>query len=223
MDIKRRILINRFVAKDTMFKDTKEYLTDCVEKSNLSSEKLRYLYNNLYNTKSLFLQQNLFPVCEFLRKGYSIEECEKITHYLEDATSIFADKVNKGKLYNKQYYDLCFAYNTYDKHIRKGFRTEEALRKTIFELSATDLMQREAEMHLAMQEYIDTSRFEFYKKHLSDNIRKLEKKVQSGKSKGLDMYKLDRNKNVLHRLKRYMIKQEKTLSHQLQEKNVTER
>lgn len=211
MDLKRKMLINQFSSKDVHFKDTKEYLTDCVEKSNLSYEKLKYLYDNLYNSRSFYLQQNLFPVCEFLRKGYSIDECEKLTHYLEDSASAFTEEKNRGRLYNKPYYDLGFAYYTYDKHIKRGNYTNEALRKTLFELSVTDRMEREVEMQLVMSEYIDSQHFNIYQKHLRNNISTIQEKVKTRRNKGIDMYKLNRTKNILYRLKNYMQKQNKGL------------
>lgn len=101
MDVKTKLLLN-LMHDNNYFKDLNSYLREMVEEDKLSYNNLKYLYNKLYRNKSLFIKQNIFPVSQFLIKGYSTEEAEKLANLLPDANglTIFCyDEKEKGTLF----------------------------------------------------------------------------------------------------------------------------
>ena len=84
MDIKTKMVLGLF-NNNSYFKNLKEYLTEKMENKELSFQNLKYLYAKMYIGKSEFIKQNIYPVSEFLIKGYSAQEAEKIAELLPDA------------------------------------------------------------------------------------------------------------------------------------------
>ena len=108
MDVKTKLLLN-LMHDNNYFKDLNSYLREMVEEDKLSYNNLKYLYNKLYRNKSLFIKQNIFPVSQFLIKGYSTEEAEKLANLLPDAKGLTVfcyDEKEKGNLFNKLFIAL---------------------------------------------------------------------------------------------------------------------
>lgn len=163
MDIKTKLLLNLMHNND-YFTNLNDYLTDMVNKDKLSYKNLEYLYNKLYLNKSQYLKQNIFPVCQFLIKGYSIEETEKLAKLLPDANKLTAfcyEEKEKGYLYNKLFMDLRFVYLQYDEYIKNGCDKERAFEIVKEDIENTTIKQRQVEVNLKEQEI--TSRKELEK------------------------------------------------------------
>lgn len=107
---------------------------------------MKYLYNNLYKKHSFFVKQNIYPVCEFLKKGYSIKECERIVNILPDANgkTVFCyDNKEINYKYNKLFNDLIFAFNRYEEYLKDDKTMKQALKNIEEEIDKTDSLQRE--------------------------------------------------------------------------------
>ncbi len=112
MELKTKQLLELMKENENP-KSLHSYLNEMVEQDKLTHENLEYLYNNLYKDKSSLIKQNIFPVSQFLIKGYSIEEVEKLANLLPDAHNFAIDCCNeneKGDLFNKMFVDLEFVY-----------------------------------------------------------------------------------------------------------------
>lgn len=163
MDIKTKLLLNLMHNND-YFTNLNDYLTDMVNKDKLSYKNLEYLYNKLYLNKSQYLKQNIFPVCQFLIKGYSIEEAEKLAKLLPDANKLTVfcyEEKERGYLYNKLFMDLRFVYLQYDEYIKNGCDKERAFEIVKEDIENTTIKQRQVEVNVKEQEI--TSRKELGK------------------------------------------------------------
>lgn len=186
IDLKTKILLSR-MKNNNYFKDLQDYLKEMVEENKLSYDNLKYLYKNLYKRKSLFIQQNIFPVSQFLIKGYSTDEVEKLARLLPDAKdlTIFCyEEKERGHLFNKLFRDLEFVYNNYDRYVQITNSKEIAFQRISNVIENTDIKQREGEMQLENNEIykindlvafekeirnkMDTLRNEFEKQTLND-------------------------------------------------------
>lgn len=137
------------------FTNLNDYLTEKVEEDKLSYKNLKYMYNKLYLGKSLYLKQNIFPVCQFLIKGYSTEEAEKLARLLPDAhklTVFCYEEKEEGYLYNKLFMDLRFIYLEYDEYIKNGCDKERAFELVKEDIEVTTVKQRQIEVNLKEQE-----------------------------------------------------------------------
>lgn len=163
MDIKTKLLLNLMHNND-YFTNLNDYLTDMVNKDKLSYKNLEYLYNKLYLNKSQYLKQNIFPVCQFLIKGYSIEETEKLAKLLPDANKLTVfcyEEKERGYLYNKLFMDLRFVYLQYDEYIKNGCDKERVFEIVKEDIENTTIKQRQVEVNVKEQEI--TSRKELEK------------------------------------------------------------
>ena len=180
MDIKSKIVLGLF-NDNSYFTNLKKYVTEMVENEKLSFQNLKYLYSKMYIGKSEFIKQNIFPVSEFLIKGYSTKEAEKIAELLPDAykLSIFCDnKKEIGHIYNKLFTDLKFAYNIYDKYRNIESTKERAFDIVAKEIQNTDKRQREGEAQIYESKFdLDDTR-EFYDDIL-DKIDKLSEEFKN--------------------------------------------
>ena len=180
MDIKSKIVLGLF-NDNSYFTNLKKYVTEMVENEKLSFQNLKYLYSKMYIGKSEFIKQNIFPVSEFLIKGYSTKEAEKIAELLPDAykLSIFCDnKKEIGHIYNKLFTDLKFAYNIYDKYRNIESTKERAFDIVAKEIQNTDKRQREGEAQIYESKFdLDDTR-EFYDDIL-DKINKLSEEFKN--------------------------------------------
>ena len=180
MDIKTNMVLGLF-KNNSYFKNLKEYLTEKMENKELSFQNLKYLYAKMYIGKSEFIKQNIYPVSEFLIKGYSTQEAEKIAELLPDAhkLTIFCyDEKEKGHTYNKLFSDLQFAYNIYDKYRNIESTKERAFDIVAKEIQNTDKRQREGEAQIYESKFdLDDTR-EFYDDIL-DRIDKLREEFKN--------------------------------------------
>lgn len=180
MDIKTNMVLGLF-KNNSYFKNLKEYLTEKMENKELSFQNLKYLYAKMYIGKSEFIKQNIYPVSEFLIKGYSTQEAEKIAELLPDAhkLTIFCyDEKEKGHTYNKLFSDLQFAYNIYDKYRNIESTKERAFDIVAKEIQNTDKRQREGEAKIYESKFdLDDTR-EFYDDIL-DRIDKLREEFKN--------------------------------------------
>ena len=148
MDLKTKLLLSQMKDND-YFRNLNSYLTEMVKEEKLTYDNLKYLYNKLYKNKSLFIKQNIFPVGQFLIKGYSIQEAEKVAELLPDANglTIFCyDKKEKGDVYNKLFRDLEFVYMKYDYYKNIYGNETKAYELLKKELEKTTIKQREKEV-----------------------------------------------------------------------------
>lgn len=157
MDVKTKLLLS-LMHDNNYFKDLNSYLREMVEQNKLSYDNLKYLYSKMYINKSLFIKQNIFPVSQFLIKGYSTEEAEKLANLLPDAygVTIFCyDEKEKGKLFNKLFMDLEFVYMQYDEHKNVEETKDIAYELVKDDIEKTNIRQREVEVQMKKQE-LDT-------------------------------------------------------------------
>ena len=147
MDVRTKLLTMRF-RNNSFFLDLHDFIKEKVNYGELSYKNLKYVYKKMYRHKSLFIKQNLFPVVEFLCKGYTPAESRSLAKLLEDATdkTIFCHgKREKNYVYNKLFKDLCFAYNRYDYYRKKDNPPVIARRLVKQEIENTSIQQREKE------------------------------------------------------------------------------
>lgn len=157
MDVKTKLLLN-LMQDDNYFTNLNSYLREMTEQNKLSYDNLKYLYSKMYVNKSLFIKQNIFPVSQFLIKGYSTEETEKLAKLLPDAygLTIFAyNEKEKGKLFNKLFIDLEFVYMQYDEYKNKENTKGIAYELVKKDIELTTIRQREVEVQIERRE-LDT-------------------------------------------------------------------
>ena len=150
MKLKTILYLNK-IKNNSFFKDLKEYLTERVNEKKLSDKNIEYIYKNLYKNKSAYINQNIFPVGEFLSQGYSTDEAEKLTELLEDAhgKTIFAyDKSEIGYKYNKLFYDLRYVYIKYNEIYKQTNLMEETIKECKELMKNTTIQQRECEVKI---------------------------------------------------------------------------
>lgn len=179
MDIKTKMVLGLF-NNNSYFKNLKEYLTEKMENKELSFQNLKYLYAKMYIGKSEFIKQNIYPVSEFLIKGYSTQEAEKIAELLPDAhkLTIFCyDEKEKGHTYNKLFRDLQFAYNTYNKYMKTDIPKERVFEIIEEEIQNTDPRQREGEVQMYDNEFDSDDTTEFYE-DIKSRMDKLEEEFE---------------------------------------------
>lgn len=174
MDVKTKLLLN-LMHDNNYFKDLNSYLREMVEQDKLSYENLKYLYKKLYINKSLFIKQNIFPVSQFLIKGYSTKEAEKLAKLLPDAygVTIFCyDEKEKGKLFNKLFMDLEFVFMEYDEYKNVKDTSDRAYELVKYDLENTNIKQREVEVQMKNQE-LDT------RQKLEEAFDKIDKQMKT--------------------------------------------
>lgn len=157
MDIKTKLLLN-LMRDNNNFTDLNSYLREIVEQNKLTYDNLKYLYGKMYINKSLFIKQNIFPVSQFLIKGYSTDEAEKLAQLLPDAhgLTIFCyDEKEKGELFNKLFMDLEFVYLQYDEYKNVEDTKDIAYEIVKEDIEITNIKQREVEVQMKKQE-LDT-------------------------------------------------------------------
>lgn len=170
-----RCFRNNFYAQDL-----NEYIKDGYSSGDLSYDNLKYLYKNLYQFHSNFIKQNIYPVGEFLKKGYSTEECEKVANLLEDASkkTIFCrNKKEIGYKYNKLFYDLMFCYDSYDKYIKQGYSEDYALFNIKCDLEITSEDQRKIEYELDNNEYLTNEEVKDYQTSIKNKMNRLKSEI----------------------------------------------
>lgn len=156
MDVKTKLLLN--LMHDHYYSDEiNRYLTEMVEQNKLTYKHLKYMYIKTYVNKSLFTKQKIFPISQFLIKGYSTEEAEKLAKLLPDAygVTIFCDQREKGNLFNKLFTDLEFVYWKYDKYKKNEDTKNIAYELVKQDVKLTSVKQREVEVQIKNQE-LDT-------------------------------------------------------------------
>ena len=198
MDIKTKLLVSKF-KNNSYFTNLSEYIQDKVNNDNLSYENLKYIYNNLYRGHSEFIKQNIYPVCEFLKEGYTFEETEKIAGLLSDATgkTVFCyNEREKGDKYNKLFCDLKFAYDVYDRYIKLGNSKEKAFEIVKNEIELTDENQRFIENSISMNKLYETEAKSSYKEISKemDKLRDQFEKSSSNDKKLSDYFNNSNNK-----------------------------
>ena len=166
--LNKKILANRFKNND-YFRDLNVYVNELVDIYDIPYAKLKYLYNKLYKGHKNFVRQNIHPVGEFLKDGFSIEEAEKIASLLEDATNltIFCISKEKGYIYNKLFYDLSYAYYKYAEFIKSGYDEVKAIDKLKASIENTSIEERQNIMSKILDEndkeyYIENKLRKFY-------------------------------------------------------------
>lgn len=199
-------LANKF--KNNLYaKDLREYIRENVLNETLNYDNLKYIYDNLYKNQSQFLRQNIYPVCEFLKKGYSFSECESLANLLPDAKNLTVfcyDKDDVGKIYNKLFYDLTFVYENYDKYISLGNDIETSLSKIKHLLEITNYKERMLEGYISNERFLTHTEKEDYLKYLKNEIIKTKKEIKNPVNSELDEYKMIARYNRLRQtLKKY--------------------
>lgn len=148
MDIKSKALLVLF-KNNNYFLDLHEYLEERVKENKLDYKSLLYIYNKLYLGRTLYVKQNIYPVVEFLSKGYSIDELALIGNLLPDACkyTIFSAEKDKGYIYNKLFSDLEWSFENYNEYIKEdNISKEEAFVLIKKEIELTNVKQREVEI-----------------------------------------------------------------------------
>lgn len=155
-DLRTNYLMSRF-KNVSYFTDLNRYITEMVTENKLSYNNLKYLYDNLYKGKSEFIKQNIYPVCEFLMKGYTGQEAEQLADLLEDAKdkTIFCyEPKETGYIYNKLFYDLKFVFTKYNEIVASEMPKDVAFKTVADLISTTITCQRQYEMESLENKYI---------------------------------------------------------------------
>jgi len=205
VDIKTKLLVSKF-KNVSYFGNLESYILERVNENKLDYNKLKYLYDNLYNGYSEFIKQNIYPVGEFLSEGYSFEECEKLTDLLEDATgkTVFCyDKKEQGYRFNKLFADLKYSFDRYDEFIKSGCSKDIAFEKTKEESSSTPRMLKNYIVILEDGKYLYNSEMQDCFQYLTEEMKKLENDFKNSTSKDTKLQKYfendipsDRYKNI---------------------------
>ena len=208
--IREVLLANKFMS-NSYAKDLREYIMENTLNGNINYDNLKYIYNTLYKKQSLFIKQNIYPVCDFLQKGYSISECETLASLLPDAKNmtIFCyDKSDEGKLYNKLFFDLTFVYENYDKYIKFGYDSENSLSKIKHLLKITNVDERHIEGIISKERFLTHTEEENYLRYLKDEITKTKKQIKnpidSELSEGMMISRYNRLRQTLKKYNNYL-------------------
>lgn len=148
MDIRTKVLLPLF-KNNNYFIDLHEYLEERVKKNKLDYKSLLYIYNKLYLGRTLYVKQNIYPIVEFLSKGYSFNEIAMISSLLPDACkyTIFSEEKDKGYVYNKVLSDLEWSFENYNEYVKENYISkEEAFVLIKNEIELTNVKQREVEI-----------------------------------------------------------------------------
>ena len=194
------------------FRDLKEYIKENVDNNKISYETLKYLYKNLYYKKSPFLKQNIYPIGEFLKKGYSTKEAENLAKLLDDANglTIFCyDKKEIGYKYNKLFYDLLFVFDVYDNAIKSALNKDEAYLIAKNEVNCTSCRIREIEMQLKENELIFDDDIKSFYHEVTEEGKNIKNKMLDLNNKNLskdllEKYnRLNKTKKLIQEVKPY--------------------
>jgi len=205
--INAEILIRCF-RNNYYAQDLNEYIKDSYKSGFLSYNNLKYLYKNLYQFHSYFVKQNIYPVCEFLKKGYSTEQCEKVADLLEDAKdkSIFCSgKRDMGYKYNKLFYDLMFCYESFDKYIKQGYSEDYALFNIKCDLEITTEQQRYMEYQLDSNYNLTKEELNSFDKDIKKQMSQLKNDiVVNNKDTFINTKKYNRLSKTKTKLNKYL-------------------
>lgn len=206
MDIKTKLLLN-LMQDNNYFKNLNSYLREMLEEDKLSYGNLKYLYKKLYIGKSLFVKQNIFPVSQFLIKGYSTDETEKLAKLLPDAwkKNVFCyNEKEKGYIYNKLFMDLEFIYTMYDYYKNLEDTKDRAYDIVKDEIISTVPDQRCIEMQIKNDEFRNKKELEDAYNTIHEYMETLRKEFEENTSadKKLEEYfknddPVDRYKDIL--------------------------
>lgn len=127
-------------------KDLNGYLKEMIEQDKLSYNNLKYLYDKLYKNKPLYIKQNIYSVSQFLAKGYSTEEAEKLANLLPDANEL--NEKEKGEPFNKLFMDLEFVYIQYDYYKNIKSTKNRAYEIVEEDIEFTTVQQRKIEVQI---------------------------------------------------------------------------
>ena len=144
MDFRTFSIAKKF-RNNNYFTDLEDYIYERVKENKLSYNDLKYLYKNLYRGHSLYVKQNIYPVGEFLSKGFSTAEAEKIAKLLPDAkkyTVFCYDEKECGYTYNKLFRDLQYAYFKYERIYNNCKSEDETFEKVKRLIEKTDVKAR---------------------------------------------------------------------------------
>ncbi len=200
MDVKTKLLLS-LMHDNNYFKDLNSYLKEMIEQNNLSYDNLKYLYSKMYINKSLFIKQNIFPVSQFLIKGYSTEEAEELAQLLPDAhgLTIFCyDEKEKGKLFNKLFMDLEFVYMQYDEYKNVKDTRDIAYEIVKEDIEITNTKQREVEVQIKKQELDTKQKLEEAYDTIDNQMKKLREEFRENTitdKKLLEHFKDDNTKD----------------------------
>jgi len=155
MDIRSKALLVLF-KNNGLFINLHEYLEDRLNENKLTYKNFLYVYNKLYAGRTLYVKQNIYPTVEFLCKGYTTNEMERISSILPDAykITVFSEEKDKGYIYNKLFSDLEWSFEKYHEYIKEQNMSKEnafSLTKNDFEL--TNRNQREVEILMKNHPY----------------------------------------------------------------------
>lgn len=145
MNFRMLMMYSKF-RNNNYFVNLEEYLKERIDDGKLSYENLKYLYKELYRGHSLYVKQNIFQVGEFLSKGFSTEEAERIANILPDAkkyTVFCYDEKEVGYKYNKLFKDLEFAYSKYEKFCNRYDSKDKAFERLENTIKNTTVAERE--------------------------------------------------------------------------------
>lgn len=148
MDIRSK-LISVLFRDSCYFTNLSEYIKTRVNEEKLSYKDLKYLYKNLHFAHSLFVRQNIYPVGEFLSKGFTTNEAEKIAKLLPDAKKYsefcYSDK-EIGYKYNKLFRDLRYSYTKYEMFYNRYNSKDKAFEKLENVIKNTTVRERSDEV-----------------------------------------------------------------------------
>ena len=207
MDVKTKVLLN-LMHDNNYFKDLNSYLREMVEQKKLSYENLKYLFKKLYINKSLFIKQNIFPVSQFLIKGYSKEEAEKLAKLLPDAygLSVFCyDEKEKGKLFNKLFMDLEFVYLQYDEYKNLEETKDIAYDIVKSDLEVTSISQREVEVQIKKRELNKRQKLEEAYDTIDKQMQKLKEEFRINTSSDQHLQEFFKDDNPKDRFSSIMV------------------
>lgn len=207
MDVKTKLLLN-LMHDNNYFKDLNSYLREMIEQDKLSYNNLKYLYKKLYINKSLFVKQNIFPVSQFLIKGYSTEDAEKLAKLLPDAygMTIFCyDEKEKGKLFNKLFMDLEFVYMQYDEQINVGKTRDIAYKLVKTDIETTSIKQREVEVRIKKQDINTRQKLEDAYNTINEQMKILREEFRSSTISDEELLEHFKDDNLKDRFSSIMV------------------
>ena len=207
MDVKTKLLLN-LIHDNNYFKDLNTYLREMVEQDKLSYKNLKYLYKKLYINKSLYIKQNIYQVSQFLIKGYSTEEAEKLAKLLPDAykLTIFCyEEKEVGHIYNKLFKDLQFVYMQYDKYKNIEETKDVAYELVKDDIETTNIRQREIEVQLENQELNTREKMEDAYDLIDKQMKKIRKEFKENTITDKKLLEYFKNDNPKDRFSSIMV------------------